>query len=89
MNYTGKIDLTKIDKSKLFKSEKTGSIYLDYVVIETPNNEYGNSHMVVQSTTKEERDSGKKGAILGNQKELIRDDQQTESAPIKKDDLPF
>ena len=87
MNYTGKINLAKIDKEKLFKSEK-GNIYLDIVVIETQNNEYGNSHMVVQSVSKEERDKGIKGAILGNLKQLDTQS-QTESQPIEPNDLPF
>ena len=89
MNYTGKIDLTKIDKSKLFKSEKTGSIYLDFTMIESKENSYGQSHMIVQQVTKEERDAGLKGAILGNAKELVKQESQTESAPISPNDLPF
>ena len=89
MNYTGKINLAKIDKSKLFKSDKTGAIYLDIVIIETQNNEYGNSHMVVQSVTKEERESGKRGEILGNIKELSQQESTQKSADIQEDDLPF
>jgi K+/H+ antiporter YhaU regulatory subunit KhtT len=89
MNFTAKIDLTKIDKSKLFKSEKTGAIYLDLVMIESPNNQYGQSHMIVQSVTKEEREKGIKGAILGNAKELEKVEQTTTSAPVQADDLPF
>ena len=89
MNYTGKINLAKIDKSKLFKSDKTGAIYLDIVIIETQNNEYGNSHMVVQSVTKEEREAGKRGEILGNIKELSQQESTQKSADIQEDDLPF
>ena len=92
MNYTAKINLAKVDKDKLFVSEKTGAIYLDVVLIETNNNEYGNSHMIVQSTTKEEREQGIKGVILGNAKQLEATT-QNEPPPEKKkevlDDLPF
>lgn len=63
---TAKIDVTKIDKTKLFKGEK--GTYLDIVLIETPNNQYGDDYMIAQSATKEEREAGKKGAIIGNAK---------------------
>ncbi len=62
-----KIDLAKVDRSKLFAG-KNGAKYLDLVFIETPNNQYGDSHMVVQGVTKEERAKGVKGVILGNAK---------------------
>ncbi len=87
MNYTGKINLTKIEKQRLFKSESTGNIYLDIVLIETSENEYGQSHMIVQQVTKEEREKGIKGAILGNCKVIEK--VEPVSAPIDKDDLPF
>lgn len=66
---TAKIDVTKIDKSRLF-SGKNGAKYLDIVLIPTENDRYGNTHMVVQSISKEERQSGKKGQILGNAKDF-------------------
>lgn len=61
------IDVTKIDKEKLFKGEK--GTYLDCVLIPTPNSPYSD-YMIVQDTTKEEREAGIKGTILGNAKEL-------------------
>ncbi len=64
---TGKIDVTKIEKARLFKGEK--GTYLDIVLIETPQSQYGD-YMIVQSVTKEEREAGKRGAILGNAKVL-------------------
>lgn len=63
---TVRIDVTKIDKSRLFKGQK--GTYLDIVLVETPDDQYGNSHMVVQSVSKEERQQGVRGAILGNAK---------------------
>jgi len=88
MNYEIKLDLTKIDKAKLFKSDKTGAIYLDAFALESKSNEYGQSHMVVQSTTAEERKEGVKGAILGNLK--ASEPQKKESGTIDEaDDLPF
>jgi len=67
---TGKIDVTKIDKSLLFESQKTGAKYLDIVLIETPNSQYGDTHMILQSLPKKRRDAGERGAILGNAKEF-------------------
>lgn len=63
----GKIDVLKIDKSKLFKGAK--GTYLDIALIETPNGQYGD-YMIVQSVSKEEREAGVKGAILGNAKNM-------------------
>lgn len=61
-----KIDVTKIDKSKLFSGAK--GKYLDVVLIETPQSQYGDDYMVVQGVSKEDREKGIKGAILGNAK---------------------
>ena len=59
---TGKINCSKIDKTRLFKGEK--GTYLDVVLIETPNDQHGNDYMIVQGVTKEEREKGIRGAIL-------------------------
>ena len=61
------IAVNKVDKSKFFV-KKNGDKMLDLVLIETPNSKYENDYMVVQDSTKEEREAGKKGAILGNGK---------------------
>ena len=71
-----KIDVTKIDKSKLFKGAK--GTYLDANVFIDLDNEdqYGNHGMITQQVTKEERDQGIKGNILGNGKIVWRDENQ-------------
>lgn len=53
-----KIDVSKIDKTRLFKGAK--GVYLDLVIIETPNGKYG-THMIKQSAPK-----GTEMPILGN-----------------------
>lgn len=63
-----KIDTSKIDKEKLFVG-RNGTKYLDVMLIETPDGKYGD-FMVVQSVSKEEREAGVRGAILGNGKNL-------------------
>lgn len=61
------IDLKKIDQSKC-RSHPNGAKYCDLVLIESPQNRFGNDYMVVQGVSKEDRDAGVKGAILGNGK---------------------
>ena len=59
----GKIDIKKVDQSKWVKGEK--GTYMDIVVIPTPTNEY-NDFMIVQGVSKEDREAGIKGPIIGN-----------------------
>tara|TARA_R110000803_G_scaffold118012_1_gene186432 strand:- start:683 stop:979 length:297 start_codon:yes stop_codon:yes gene_type:complete len=90
-----KIDVTKIDKALLFKGTK-GS-YLDATVfIDTDNpDQYGNSGMVTQDVSKESRDAGEKGPILGNVKVFWKDAGPAEPAQTGQkgdefdDDIPF
>jgi len=91
-----KIDVTKISKTKLFKGEK--GTYLNCTLVPTPNSEYGD-YMIVEDTTKEEREAGTKGVILGNGKKFQRADKVTEKPKEEtkkeekdaeaEDDLPF
>jgi len=95
-----KIDLSKIDKSRIFESQKTGAKYLDItgVLTDTPD-QYENNGFVKQNTTKEEREAGVKLPIIGNFKLLKILDQPGQSAPaqpiqrevnpIETDELPF
>lgn len=64
---TVKVDVTKIDEARLFKGAK--GTYLDLILIETPNGEYGD-FIVKQSVTKEEREAKLQMPILGNAKWL-------------------
>jgi hypothetical protein len=88
-----KIDLTKIDKSKLFKSEKTGAIYADVTILmKDEADQYGNHGMIVQDIGKEAREAGQQGAILGNAKWLeTKNDAPKAFVPDEDDDqaLPF
>lgn len=91
MTIIAKIDVTKIDKARLFKGQK--GTYLDLVIIEKQS-EYGD-FMICQGVSKEERERGVKGAILGNGRYLKA---KTSQAPqpavdtpeqIQTDDVPF
>lgn len=96
-----KIDVSKIDKSKLFKGKK--GVYLDATLLLNDEvDQYGNNGMIVQSISKEEREAGAKGVILGNCKEIISEpvnEATVNEAPVNDiskdliseddDDLPF
>lgn len=92
-----KIDVTKIDKARLFKGAK--GTYLDATVfIDDEKDQYDNNGMITQNVTKEERDSGERGAILGNCKIFWRDEAAPEPAGSvppppdgdePDDDIPF
>jgi hypothetical protein len=85
MNIQVKLDVTKIDKTKLFQGKQ--GTYLDAVIFlkDTPD-QYGNNGMIVQSVSADERAQGIKGAILGNVKVMQAAPQQQAQAP---QDLPF
>ena len=64
-NISVSINVSNIDKEKLYQGQK--GLYLNATLIATPNGDYGD-YMVVQDTTKEEREAGIKGNRLGNGK---------------------
>lgn len=86
---TVRIDVTKIDKSKLVKGEK-GTWY-DMVLI--PKKTEYSDYMVVESITKEEREAGVKSTILGNGKTLQKRTPEPDEVPAKleeqSDGLPW
>lgn len=73
---TIKIDVKKILKQHMYKGTK--GTYLDCAIWPNKNgpDEYGNTHYVTQSVSKEARAAGVKGAIIGNIKWL-----ESESKP--------
>lgn len=92
-----KINLSKIDKNRIFKGEK--GQYIDVIVFENDEaDQYGNTCSIQMSLSKEDRDQGVKPIYLGNGKrigvtnkvppkqnaELISDAQYEDI-----DDLPF
>jgi hypothetical protein len=85
MNIQVKLDVTKIDKAKLFQGKQ--GPYLDAVIFlkDTPD-QYGNNGMIVQSVSADERAQGIKGAILGNVKVMQAVPQQPKTEP---QDLPW
>lgn len=97
-----KIDVTKIDKARLFKGAK--GTYLDATIFLDLGeaDQYGNHGMITQSVSKEDKDAGIRGEILGNGRIVWREKQaaaprqpaprqlsQQAAPPDFDDDIPF
>ena len=76
-----KIDVSKIDKARLFKAAK--GTYLDLTTfIDTEQvDQYENHGFISQSTSKEEREAQVRTPILGNCKVFFNDSQQAPQQP--------
>ena len=62
-----KVNVTEIDKDEIFTGKK--GKYLDLLLIYKPDL-FGNTGMVVQGVSKESREKGKQGKVIGSWKEL-------------------
>lgn len=96
-----KLNVTRILKEHLYEG-KNGK-YLDLVVWPNKNgpDQYGNTHFVCQELSKEARDAGEKGPIIGNltlpeqealpvrQTPPVRQQRQQETEPMEEDDIHF
>ena len=81
-------------KEHLFRGEK--GTYLDLVIWENKNgpDQYGNTHTICQSISKEAREAGEKGPILGNMRMETQQPTQAVDAsrnnePTDDDQVPF
>lgn len=85
MILSGKIDITKIDKAALFRGQK--GTYLDIAIHlrDDGKDQYGNDGMITQDIGRERRQSGERGAILGNVR-IVSGSQSAPSNPSKHDD---
>lgn len=65
-----KLDVKKLDKTAFFQGKT--ALYADLVLKDNRDgtDAYGNDGFVVQSLSKERRDAGEKGPIVGNWKHL-------------------
>ena len=92
-----KIDVTKIDKSKLYKGDKGTYLSLTTFINTNEADKYGNHGTAFQSITKEEKEGGVKPTILGNSKIFFKKDSfesraQNDNANHDNngdDDIPF
>lgn len=89
------LNLAKIDKSMIYISPKTKAKYLNLTVLlrEEPD-QYGNDGFVVQDVSKEQKEAGNKGPILGNAKIKVFNPsgnvfESHTNRVLKDDDIPF
>jgi hypothetical protein len=93
-----KIDVTKIDKKRLYEGKK-GKYLTMTVMLDDTEDRFGNYGLVLEAVSKEEREQGTEATILGNVTgRWDRNSSQSQSAPAKSskaepadddDDLPF
>ena len=95
-----KIDVTKVEKKRLFQGKT--ALYLDATVfLDDEAGQYGDNGMITQDVSKEEREAGTKGAILGNATifKVLDDNHTRQPAPARQpatvspdaadDEIPF
>jgi hypothetical protein len=83
-----KLDVTKIDKARLFKGEKGTYLDLTTFVELDEADQYGNHGFIAQEQSKEERDSGaEKPPILGNCKVFWKGESVQQTAPVHNSGL--
>lgn len=76
-----RIDVTKIEKARIYKGEKGSYIDLTTFIDTDKKDQYDNHGFIAQSVSKEEREQGIKTPILGNCKVFFSDLQGQQQAP--------
>jgi hypothetical protein len=89
-NIVVKIDVTKIDKTRLYEGKK--GVYLDAILM--PNKEesrFGDDGFIIQSISKEAREAGERGPIVGNWRYLTAGggNQQSNNDNAGGEKVPF
>ena len=84
------INLDKIDKTKIIAGKKGKYLNLTVGANRDGEDQYGNTHYIFQSQSKEEREGGAEKNYLGNGKEFVFDNSTPAPATNgSDDDLPF
>jgi hypothetical protein len=90
-----RINVSKIDKSKLYKGAKGVYLNMTTFVDLDEEDEYGNNGFISMEQSKEQRDAGEQSVILGNVKKFWTDGAEV-SAPQPDmsleeldEDIPF
>ena len=80
------IDVSKINAKRLYKGKK-GQYLSATLFLKEETDQYGNNGFIVESITKEEREAGQKGTIIGNAKFMAGGSKP--SASYDLDEVPF
>ena len=85
-----RIDVTKIDKSRLFVGAKGTYLNVTTLVDFDEKDQYDNNGFISEDTSKEEREQGVQGNILGNTKVTWSDGEPvaTQNAPQSSGQAP-
>ena len=84
------IDVSKIDKDKLIKGKKGNYLNITAFVNLDEKDQYDNNGMITQSVTKEERDNGTRGVILGNTRVFYTGESNSTNSEVEvAEDVPF
>ena len=76
------IDVTKLDKTRFYVGKKGTYANLTFRLNDEPD-QYGNHGFIAEAVSKEERESGMRGTILGNGKVVWEGESQTQAAPAQ------
>ena len=81
-----KIDVQKIDKSHLYKTEKGN--YLNVLLMENKGgkSKYGDDGFIIQGVSKEAREAGERGPIIGNWQHVESKASAPKAKPATNDD---
>lgn len=74
------IDVTKLDKARLYQGNK-GTYASLTLHLNDERDQYDNNGFITEDVTKEERESGVKGTIVGNAKTVWQDTVQPSPKP--------
>lgn len=79
-----KINVKKLDKNYFYVGDK--GTYCELILMENRDGEdqYGNSHFVCQGVSKEDRENGIKGPIVGNAKTFGKKPGRREERPKRQ-----
>jgi|SRR3990167_2107099 len=98
MGISVKLDVTKIDKDKLYQGKNGKYLDLTLFLDTEETSEYGDNGTVTQSASKEDREAGRKPPIIGNAKVFYQSGQPKQAqkdtgnqhqAQNMGDDVPF
>ncbi len=83
-----KLNCSQLDKAHLFAGKK--GKYADLVLMDNRDgtDQYGNDGFVIQGVSKEARQRGEKGPIVGNWKNIQRREDGTQQRPSQKPKAP-
>jgi hypothetical protein len=83
-----KINLSKVDKKLLLDGEQ--GVWLFGAMFENREgtNQYGNNGFIVQDVSKEDREAGKKGPIIGNWSYVKKKETPTETNESGEEETP-